>query len=114
MNQRSIVEFLHVKELSTKAKDIHTELVQVLGPDAIAYSTVAKDIRNNMILQNEPEANHRAEDHGFSITDNVILEGFETMSFAPIRQIAKTNFITPTTGFHRLTRSLQFVLKRLR
>jgi hypothetical protein len=53
MDQRSIVVFLHLKELS--AKDIHPELVRVLGSDAIAYSIVTKYIRNDIILQNEPK-----------------------------------------------------------
>jgi hypothetical protein len=42
MDQRSIVVFLYLKELSVKAKDAHTKLVHILGPDAIAYSTVTK------------------------------------------------------------------------
>jgi hypothetical protein len=53
-----------LKGLSPKAKNFHTELVQVLGSDAIASSTVTKPIRNNVILQNEPEAEGRAEDQG--------------------------------------------------
>jgi hypothetical protein len=66
--------FLHLKEFS--AKDVHLALVQVLGSDddAIAYSTLTKYIRNDVILQNESEAEDRAEDQGFSITDNAILE----------------------------------------
>jgi hypothetical protein len=42
MDEMSIVMFLYQKELSAKAKDVYTELVQVLGSDAIAYSTVTK------------------------------------------------------------------------
>jgi hypothetical protein len=44
MHQRLIVVFLHLKELSAKAKakDVHTELEQILGSDPIAYSTVTK------------------------------------------------------------------------
>jgi hypothetical protein len=47
--------FPHLKRLSAKAKDVHTELVQALGSDAIAYSTVTKYRRNDAILQNELE-----------------------------------------------------------
>jgi hypothetical protein len=36
------------------------------------------------------------------------------MPFASIRQIAKMTFIPLTAGFHRLTKQLHFVLKRLR
>jgi hypothetical protein len=42
MDQRSIVVFLHLKGLSAKAKNLHTELGNVFGPDAIAYSTVTQ------------------------------------------------------------------------
>jgi hypothetical protein len=75
--------------LSAKAKDVHTELVHVLKSDAIAYSTMTKYIRNDVIFQNEPEAKDGVEDQGFSIPDNVNLEAFEMMPFAPIRQIAE-------------------------
>jgi hypothetical protein len=113
MDQRSIVVFLCLKELSVKAKDGYTKFVHGLGPDAIAYSTVTKYIWNNVILQNESEAEDGAEDQGFSITDNAILEALEIMSFASIRQIAKMTIIPPTTIFCRLTKLLHFVLKRL-
>jgi hypothetical protein len=64
--------------------------------------------------QNAREAEDREEDQDFSIAHNAILEALEMMSFASIRQIVKTTFIPPTTVFRRLTKSLHFVLKRLR
>jgi hypothetical protein len=108
--------FLHLKERSAKAtaKDVHTELVQVLGSDAIAYSAVTKYIQNDIILQNELEAEDKAENQGFSITDNAILEALEMTPSPSIRQIAKMAFILPTTVFRHLTKLLHFVLKRLR
>jgi hypothetical protein len=54
--------FLHRKGLSVKAKDVQTELVQILALGAIAYSIVTKYIRNDLSLQNEQEAEDRAED----------------------------------------------------
>jgi hypothetical protein len=113
MDQSPIVVFLHLKGLSTKAKDVHNEIVQVLESDAIGYSNVAKYIRNNLILQNEPEAENRGEDQSFSIPNNAILEALEMMSYASIRQIVKMTFIPPTTVFRRLTKSFDFFLKRL-
>jgi hypothetical protein len=114
MDQRTIVVFLHLKGFSAKAKDIHAEILHILGSDAITYSTVTKDMRNYLILENEPEVEDRAEDQYFSMTDNAIMEAVEMMSFASIRQVAKMTFISPTTGFRRLTKSLHFVLDRLR
>jgi hypothetical protein len=114
MGQRSIVAFLHLKGLSAKAKDVHTELVQVLGSNTIAYSIVTKCLRNDVILQNEREVANRVEDRGFSIKYNAILETLEMMLFASIHQIATMTFILPVTGFCRFTKSFHFVLKRLR
>jgi hypothetical protein len=113
MDQRSIVVFLHLKNRSAKGKSVHTEHVQVLGSDVVAYSNVTKDIRNYVILQNEPEVEDRAEDQGFSITDNAILEALEMMPSDSIRQIAKRTFIPLATIFRRLTKSFDFVLKQL-
>jgi hypothetical protein len=111
MDQSSIVVFLHLKELS--AKDLHTEIVEVLESEAMAYSTVTKYIRNDIILQSEAEAEaeDRAKDQGFSITDNAILEALEMIPFVSIREIAKMTFIPPTTRFRRLMKSLYFALK---
>jgi hypothetical protein len=110
----SIVTFFHLNGLSAQAKYVHSEPVQVLRSDAIAYSTGIKPIENDVILQNEPEAEDRVGDQGFSIIDNAILEALEMMPFASIRQIAKMTFIPPTTLFRRLTKSFHFVLKPLR
>jgi hypothetical protein len=43
MDQQSICLFLAMKRLSAQA--IYNELVAVLGPDAIGYSTVTNDLR---------------------------------------------------------------------
>jgi hypothetical protein len=101
-----------MKEFS--AKEIHPEVVHELGSDAIASAIVTKYTRNDAILQNEPEAEDRAEDQGFSIADNGILKGFEMMPFASIRRVARMTFIPLANVFCCLTKSLQFVLKRLR
>jgi hypothetical protein len=111
MDQRSFDLFLHLKELSAKGKDVHTEFVHVLGSDAIAYSTMTKYGQNDVISENEQEAENRAEDQSFSIRDNAILEALEMMPFASIGQIANMTFISPTTLFHRLMKLLDFVLK---
>jgi hypothetical protein len=75
---------------------------------------MTKYIRNDVILQNEPETEDRADNESFSIPGNVILEALEIMPFASIRQIAKMTFIDPTTLFRSLTKSCHVVLKRLR
>jgi hypothetical protein len=113
MDRRTIVVFLYLKELSAKTRNVHIELVPIFGSDAIACSTVTKYLQNSVILQKEPEDEDRAEDQGFSVTDNAILEALEIMSFASISWIAQMTFIPPTIRFRRLMKSLHFVLKRL-
>jgi hypothetical protein len=105
--------FLDLKGLSVKAKKVQAKFDQVLASPAISCSTMTKNIRNDLILQNEPEAEDRAEDQGFSIAGNAILEALEMMPFTYVRQIAKMTIIPPATVFRRWMKSLRFVLKRL-
>jgi hypothetical protein len=57
MDQKSIVVFLHLKEFSAKAKvkvkakDVHTELLQIFESDVITYLTVTKYIRNDIFCR---------------------------------------------------------------
>jgi hypothetical protein len=88
--------------------------VQGFESDAIACSTMTKDMRSDVILRNERETEDRMEHHGFSIPDNTILEALEITPLASILQIDQMTFIPPITEFHRLTKSFHFVLKRLR
>jgi hypothetical protein len=101
VDQRPIIVFLHLRGVSAKAKDVRTELVDALSSDAIASSAVTKHIRNDIILQNEPEpeAGDQAENHGFLIADNAIPEAFDRMPFASIHEIAQMPIIPPTTAF---------------
>jgi hypothetical protein len=64
LDQRSIVVFLHLKGFSAKVKDVHTELADVLGSDAIAYSTVTKYIRKMSFYKMNQKP--RIEDRGSS------------------------------------------------
>jgi hypothetical protein len=112
MDQMPIGVFLYLKERPANVKDVRTECLHVLGSDAIVYPTVIKYLRNDIILQNEPEAEVGAEDQSFSIADNAVLDALEMMSLASIRQIAKMTIILPTTLFRRLTKSFHFVSLR--
>jgi hypothetical protein len=54
MDQRSACLFLAMKGPS--ARDVHNKLVAVLGPDAIAYSTVTSSLRQQQFpaISSEP------------------------------------------------------------
>jgi hypothetical protein len=72
MEQRSVCLFLAVKGLLVRA--IHDELAAVLGPDAIAYSTVTKYLRQKQfrsILVDPPE------EPATIVIDQAILDAFE-------------------------------------
>jgi hypothetical protein len=53
MDQQSICLFLAMKRLSAQA--IYNELVAVLGPDAIGYSTVTNYLRQRYFPSTLPE-----------------------------------------------------------
>jgi hypothetical protein len=93
-----------VQGLSVKVKYVHTEFAQALESDAITYLIVTKNTWNDLILQNEQEAEDRGEDQGFSITDNAILEALERIRFASIHPIAKMLFIPHSNVFSSLTK----------
>jgi hypothetical protein len=99
MDQRSIIVFLHVKRFSAKTKHVHIELGRALVSDVIACLTVTKYLRNDVILRNELEAEDEAEDQGFSIKGNAILETLEMISFASNGQITKMTFILHPSSF---------------
>jgi hypothetical protein len=92
--------FLDPNEPSAKAKDIHTELAELLGSHAFAYSMVTKHMRNRGLLQNEPKVEDRAEDQSLSMTDNAILEALKDAIFyySPHREDdihSSSNWISP-------------------
>jgi hypothetical protein len=109
MDQRSICLFLAMKGLS--ARDVHNELVAVLGPDAIAYSTVTNYLRQWPFpaISSEP-----SDEPPTSIIDDAILDAFDKQSFSSVRKLAKLTCIPNTTVYRHLTRSLGFVVKNLR
>jgi hypothetical protein len=109
MEQRSICLFLAMKGLSARA--IHNELTDVLGADAIAYSTVTLHLRRRLfptILVDPPD------DSPTTIVDQAIRDTLETQPFSSIRELAKPTRIPTTTVYRHLTQSLGFVVKHLR
>jgi hypothetical protein len=76
----------------------------------MAYLTATKYMRNDLILQHEPEAEHGPEDEGISVPNNIILEALEMMTCISIRQIAKMTIIPGAAVFRRLAKSIHFVL----
>jgi hypothetical protein len=85
MDQRTICLYLNKKGLSAKA--IHDELVQVLGSDAIAYSTVTSCLcPSHWRAQNEEQHSDPPPD----VIDNAILQAFHQNPFAFVRELEKS------------------------
>ena len=113
MDQRSICVFLAMKELSAQA--VHEELVAVLGPDAVAYSTVTKYLRQRQFPRIYSKTLETAPE---TIIDDAILDAldrqpFSSLLFSSIRELAKLTCISTTTVHQHLTQSLGFVMKHL-
>jgi hypothetical protein len=109
MDQRSICLFLAIKGLS--ARDVHNKLVAVLGPDAIASSTVTNYRRQRQFPAISSEA---SDEPPTSMIDDAILDAFDKQSFSSVRELAKLACIPTSSVYRHLTRSLGFVVKHLR
>jgi hypothetical protein len=101
MNQCAICLYFNRKGLS--AQEIHNELVKVLGFDAIASSTVTSYLHaSHWTAQKEEQHSARPPD----VVDNAILQALNQTSFASVRKLAKSTYISCATVWRRLTGSL--------
>jgi hypothetical protein len=108
MDQCTICLYLSRKGFSARA--IHKELVQLLGRDAIACSTVTFHLRASCRTAQTEE---RHSDPSSDIVDNAILEALDQTPFTFLRELANAICILRTTVWRRLKQSLGFVVKHL-
>jgi hypothetical protein len=108
MDQRTICLYLSRKGFSAHA--ILEELVQLLGPDAIDYSTVTYHLRAS---RRTAQTEERHSDPPPDVVDNAILKALDQIPFASVRELAKAICIPRTTVWRRLKESLGFVVKHL-
>jgi hypothetical protein len=92
MDQRSICMFLAMKQLLAQA--IHSKLVAVLGPDAIAYSTVIKYLRQRQFPSIPCEA---PDEHPATVIDNAILDALDKQPFSSVQELAQLTCIPRST-----------------
>jgi hypothetical protein len=92
MDQRSICLFLVIRGLSAQA--IRSEPITVLRPNAIAYSTVTKYLRQRQFpsVPCDPSKEPRK-----TVFDNAILDPLEKQPFSSIPELAKLALILTTT-----------------
>jgi hypothetical protein len=101
---------LYLSRKGFSAHAIHEELVQILGLDAVAYSTVTSHLRASRWTAQTEE---RHSDPSPDIVDNAVLEALDQTPFASVRELAKATCIPRTTVWRRLKASLGFVVKHL-
>jgi hypothetical protein len=89
MDQRSICLALAMEGLSSG--DVHNEFVVMLSPDAVAYSTITRYLR---------------QEHC-----QVSFDAFDKQPFSSLRELAKLTRIPTTLVHQHLTKSLGIVVK---
>jgi hypothetical protein len=109
MDQRSICLFLAMKGLS--ARDVHHELVAVLSPDAITYSSVISSPRQRQFpaICSEP-----SDEPPTTIVYGAILNALDKQPFSSVSELAKLTCIPTTAVYRHLTRSLGLAVKHFR
>jgi hypothetical protein len=108
MDQRRICLYLNRKEFSALA--IQKEIVQLLGPDVIAYSTVTFHLRASRGMA-ETEERHS----GLSpdVIEDAISRALNQSPFASVRELARSSYLPARIVWRRLTGSLGFIVKHL-
>jgi hypothetical protein len=104
MNQRSICSFPPRKELS--ALEIHNELAIVLGPSAVAYSTITA-----YLLQ--PRFPAMMFEPRLTTMQGAILNALDKQQFRSIRELRKLTCIPILTIQRHLTSSLRLGAKHV-
>jgi hypothetical protein len=94
MDQRSISLFLAMNGLL--ARDVHSQLVAVLSPDAIAYSTVNSYLRQRQFPAISSEPSHEP---ATTIIHDAILDALDKQSFLSFKELAKLTCIPITTVY---------------
>jgi hypothetical protein len=84
--------------------------VQILGSDAVAYSTVTFYLRASHWTAGKEE--QHSDPHP-DVIDNAILQAFNKTLFALMQELAKSMCISTATVLRRLTKSLGFVVEYL-
>jgi hypothetical protein len=96
----------------TFCRALSTELIVVLGADAISYSTVTKSLRQrrftSILVDSSPP-----EEPATILIDQAILDAFEHYPFSSVRELARLTCIPTATVHRHLTQSLGFVLQHI-
>jgi hypothetical protein len=78
------------------ARDIHNELVAVLGRDAIAYSIIASSRQQREFPAISSES---FDEPPTTIIDDAILDTLDQQPFSSVKELAKLTYIPTTTVY---------------
>jgi hypothetical protein len=106
------VLYLHLKGL--KPTDIHRDLIDTLGGEAVSYPTVSRYIRETKFTVPKTLDYKFAPPPQLPDSDTAILLALEEQPFASVRTLARLTHLPKSTVYRRLTRSLGFRVRHLR
>jgi hypothetical protein len=112
MTHRPIVAYLPLKAMS--ACEMHDNVVAILGPDAVSYSSATSSLREARFPLSKPELHPADIQRDLDDSDQAILAALEDGLFASVRQLSRLTHLTSTTVYRPLTQSLEFVARHLR
>jgi hypothetical protein len=98
MTQRPIFAYLSLKGMS--AREIHDDIVVMLGPDAVLYSLVTRYLREARFPPSKPEPHPTDVQRDFDHSDQAILAALEDSPFASVRQLSRLTNLPSTTVYH--------------
>jgi hypothetical protein len=92
------------------ARQVHNELVALLGLDVTGSSTVIRYLRHRQFPASSPEP---PDEPPTTIIADAILEALDKQLFSSVKELAKFTCVSITAVYRQLTRLLGSVLKHL-
>jgi hypothetical protein len=101
MMQRPIVAYLSLKGMS--ASEIHDNIIAILGPDVVSYSSVTRYLHKAQFPLSKPEPHPADVQRDLDDSDWAILAALEDSQFVSVRQLSRLTHFHSTTIYRRLT-----------
>jgi hypothetical protein len=112
MNLRSIVTYRSMKDMN--AREIHTDMNDILGTDCVGYSTVTKFLKARNFSKSMLDTDFEPKIEEENFIDEAILGALEKYPFSSLRQIAKRMFIPMGMVSYRLVNSWGYQIRNTR
>jgi hypothetical protein len=109
MELRSIVFYLQIKGM--KRRHVDGDLVATLHEDALAYSTVTLQLRQDRLARFSEPCHKSADDGQGKETDQAILSAFTVQLFGLMHDITLLTYLSYSTLNSHLMPSLRFRIR---